>query len=100
MQDTQAEPEANTGPFPQLTEREREVAEGLALGHTTREIAKKLKVSIKTIDTHRGHVLAKLDIKNAVELAHMAIYKGYIEVRAIEPAAPKPKRTRGGGDST
>jgi two-component system response regulator NreC len=75
---TQAEA-VPTGPFPTLTERERQVAVALAHGQTNREIAKQLQISIKTIDTHRGHALKKVGVRNNVELAHVAIAKGWIQ---------------------
>lgn len=66
--------------FPALTSREREVALLLAVGKTNREIAKDLGISIKTIDTHRGHILKKLELRNNVELARMAIREGYVQL--------------------
>jgi two-component system response regulator NreC len=71
--------------FPELTEREREVAIALCRGQTNREIAAALDVSIKTIDTHRGHVLKKLRLRGNVELCLLAVKRGYI--RTEVPAA-------------
>lgn len=51
-----------------LSEREKEVAFRLATGDKNSEIAKALNISIKTVDTHRGHVLKKLDCRNNVAL--------------------------------
>lgn len=61
-----------------LTLREREVALMLARGDTNREIANALGISIKTVDTHRGHVLAKLECKNNVGLARFMIREGRV----------------------
>lgn len=63
-------------PFDALTTREKQVAEALALGHKNAEIAEALQVSVKTVDTHRGHVLKKLSCRNNVELARLAISLG------------------------
>lgn len=63
-----------------LTAREREVAEKLAVGLTNRQIASALEISIKTVDTHRGHVLKKLGLKNNAELVHPAISLGWVGV--------------------
>lgn len=49
---------------PGLTERERDVARLLAVGHTNRQIATELIVSIKTVETHVTHILAKLGVSN------------------------------------
>ena len=72
-------PTPSNGPFPELTEREREVALLLAAGATNREIADQMEISIKTVDTHRGHVLKKLGLRNNVALARHAIRSGYME---------------------
>lgn len=56
-----------------LTEREMQVAKLLAIGKTNHEIATELGISVKTIDTHRGHLLDKLDLRNNVELARHAL---------------------------
>lgn len=60
-------------PYPELTDRELEVAFLLAEGKTNREIADTLGVSVKTIDTHRSHALKKLGCKNNVVLARLMI---------------------------
>lgn len=52
-----------------LTARERDVATLLARGETCREIAKALGISVKTVDTHRMHVLKKMQLSNTVKLS-------------------------------
>ena len=61
-----------------LTRRESQVMEMLARGMTNREIAHDLDISVKTIDTHRGHVLKKLALRNNAELARFAVKHGYV----------------------
>ena len=61
-----------------LTARETQVMEMLARGMTNREIAHDLDISVKTIDTHRGHVLKKLAVRNNAELARFAVKHGYV----------------------
>lgn len=80
MTDTENERdhEMNTEPLTELSPREREVAGMLAVGATNHEIADKLDISIKTVDTHRGHVLKKLKLRNNVELALLAVRRGCI----------------------
>ncbi len=51
---------ADLGPLDQLTSREREVLQLIAEGHTNREIATHLHLSEKTVEKHRGHLMAKL----------------------------------------
>jgi two-component system, NarL family, invasion response regulator UvrY len=65
-------------PASALTAREQQVMEMLARGLTNREIAEHLQISIKTVDTHRGHVLKKLGLRNNSELTRFAVKHGYV----------------------
>ena len=55
-----------------LSDRELEVLELIGRGQTTREIAEKMALSIKTVETHREHIKAKLDLKNTAQLSRFA----------------------------
>jgi len=59
-----------------LSSREREVLQLVAEGHTTKEIAEDLKLSTKTIDSHREHIMEKLGIRNIAGLTKYAIREG------------------------
>lgn len=59
-----------------LTEREQEVMRLIARGYTYREVGEKLFISIKTVETHVGKVLHKLQLSNRHELAHWAARRG------------------------
>jgi DNA-binding CsgD family transcriptional regulator len=59
-----------------LTEREREVLELVVLGHTQREIAEKLHISVKTIETYRARISEKLGCRTRAELVSYAISAG------------------------
>jgi two-component system response regulator NreC len=61
-----------------LSEREREVFQLVAEGHTTKKIAEMLSVSPTTVETHRAHILEKLDIHNTAELVLYAVRRGVI----------------------
>jgi DNA-binding NarL/FixJ family response regulator len=61
-----------------LTQREIEVLQLLAEGHGTKEVAHRLKLSPKTIETHRLSLLSKLRAGSVVELAHIAVKEGII----------------------
>lgn len=61
-----------------LTEREREVLQLVAEGHTNQEIADKLVVSIKTVQTHRAHLMEKLGAHDRTELVRFAMKHGFI----------------------
>jgi DNA-binding NarL/FixJ family response regulator len=67
-------------PASALTAREQQVMEMLSRGMTNREIAEHLEISIKTVDTHRGHVLKKLGLRNNSELTRFAVKHGYVSL--------------------
>ena len=60
----------------ELTPREREVLQLVAEGATTKDIASGLHVSVKTVDSHREHIMNKLNIHNVAELTKYAIREG------------------------
>lgn len=62
-----------------LTTREREVLQLIAEGYTSKRIAARLSLSAKTIETHRSHIMQKLNIHNAAGLIRYAIQKGWVE---------------------
>ncbi len=57
-----------------LSDRELEVFELVGRGHSTRAIAERLKLSVKTIETHRAHIKQKLNLNDASELVHRAFH--------------------------
>lgn len=63
-----------------LTARERAVAERLAVGRTNAEIGVELVISTKTVDTHRGHIMRKLKLRNNAELVHWALRNGLVQL--------------------
>jgi len=65
--------------FDLLTPRELEVLKLIAEGHTSKEIAAMLVISIKTVDRHRTNMLEKLGMRDRVELTRYAIRRGLIE---------------------
>ncbi|HUX13606.1 MAG TPA: response regulator transcription factor [Spirochaetia bacterium] len=66
----------NPGMSDLLTPREREVLQLIAEGHTTKGISSILKVSVKTIDTHRTHLMNRLNIHDVAGLVRFAIRTG------------------------
>jgi DNA-binding NarL/FixJ family response regulator len=61
-----------------LTEREREVLALIAEGHSSKEIAVALGVSLKTVDSHRSNLMEKLDIHKVAGLVRFAIRAGLV----------------------
>ncbi|HEU6446377.1 MAG TPA: response regulator transcription factor [Gaiellaceae bacterium] len=62
-----------------LSDREREVLRLLALGHTNQEIAQALFLSVRTVETHRAHIMQKLRITTRAELVRYALSAGLLE---------------------
>ncbi len=60
----------------QLTAREREVLQLIAEGLSTKEIAARIHVSIKTVETHRQQIMRKLNAKSVAELTKIALREG------------------------
>ena len=71
--------EGSSGAGSELTPRELEVVKLIAEAYTNKQIAQTLNVSEKTVESHRGNVLAKLGMRDRVELVRFAIRRGLIE---------------------
>ena len=61
-----------------LSERERDVVQLIALGYTNQEIAKRLFISARTVDSHRANILLKLGLHSRAELVMCALSSGLI----------------------
>lgn len=66
------------GPGGELSQRESEVLRSIALGLTNAEIAERLYLSVRTVETHRAHVQQKLDIRSRAELVRFARETGLL----------------------
>lgn len=62
-----------------LTEREGQVMQLLAQGMTNREVAKQLVISPSTVQTHRTHIMEKLDLNNRAELVRYALQNNLLD---------------------
>jgi DNA-binding NarL/FixJ family response regulator len=62
--------------FSLLTEREREILQLVAEGRANKQIADTLGVSVKTVDSHRQHVMEKLDLHSVADLTRYAMREG------------------------
>jgi DNA-binding NarL/FixJ family response regulator len=65
-------------PYDSLSEREREIFQLIAEGHSNKDVALILSISPATVETHRAHILQKLDVHNTAELVLYAVRKGVI----------------------
>jgi len=66
-----------------LTDREREVLAWLARGLSSREVARELDISVRTVETHRANLMHKLGVKSVAVLIQVAIREGM-----IDPSSP------------
>jgi DNA-binding NarL/FixJ family response regulator len=71
-------------PLHKLTERQVEVLILVAEGHRTREIAKRLRLSVKTVESHRGEIMKRLKMHDVVSLVRYAMRVGL-----VTPAIPE-----------
>ena len=62
----------------ELTPRQREILQLIAEGHTTKQIARRLHIGVKTVETHRAQLMERLDIHNIAGLVRYAIRSGII----------------------
>lgn len=70
---------AHTSPLEGLSDRELQVLKRLAEGHTSWAIAQDLHLSVKTVDTYRARLQAKLDLRTTANLVRFALHHGVIE---------------------
>jgi len=70
---------ANPGGPAALTPREREIVTMVAYGHTNKEIANALGITVKTVETHKTNIMQKLEITSRAELVRFALTQGWLE---------------------
>lgn len=80
LQDVAQQQVSETGPQPVLTAREKETLQLIAEGHSTANIAERLFISVKTVETHRKKMMDKLDLRSVAELTKYAIREGITSV--------------------
>jgi DNA-binding NarL/FixJ family response regulator len=71
-----SEPEGPT--IEQLTPRQRDILRLVALGHTNREIATLLEISVRTVEVHRFNLMRRLEVRNVAQLLRRALQMGLL----------------------
>jgi DNA-binding NarL/FixJ family response regulator len=66
-----------------LTQREREHVKLIAEGYSNKEIARFLKISVKTVEKHRNNLMRKLDLHNVVAVTNFAVQHGLVEPDSV-----------------
>jgi two-component system response regulator NreC len=64
----------------ELSRREKEVVQLVAMGYKNKEVAEKLGVATKTVETHRANIMNKLALRNIAQLIRYAIKKGFVTI--------------------
>ena len=80
LREAMANPKSNDSGVNILTKREREILQLIAESHSTREIATRLEISVKTAENHRTNLMRKLDLHNVASLTRYAINNGLISM--------------------
>ncbi len=62
-----------------LSEREEEVLRLVAWGHSNKEVAARLNISVKTVEGHKSKIMEKLALKNRVEIVRYALHRGWLQ---------------------
>ncbi|MEP4094582.1 LuxR C-terminal-related transcriptional regulator, partial [Reichenbachiella sp.] len=60
--------------------REEEILSLVCNGMTNKEISDQLFISVRTVDSHKSHIMEKLGLKNTVDLIKFSIKNGFIEI--------------------
>ncbi|TVY11981.1 response regulator transcription factor [Paenibacillus cremeus] len=68
----------NAGSYESLSEREKEILGWTAKGYSNKEIAESLFISVKTVETHKSHLMEKLGLKSRPELVKYAMKRGLL----------------------
>ena len=71
--------ETPTGPLARLTARQREILQLIAEGSSTKQIAQRLDLSVKTVETHRTQLMERLEIHDIAGLVRLAIRTGLVQ---------------------
>ena len=70
---------ASSTPTGRLTPREREILQLIAEGHTSKEVAARLDITVKTVDAHRANIMNKLDLHSASQLVRYAVRNNIVQ---------------------
>lgn len=69
---------------PELTHREKEVLQLIAEGRTNQEVARKLFISVRTVEFHRANIMHKLQLNDLASLIKYTIQKGIVQINSIK----------------
>ena len=64
----------------ELTAREEEVLQLIAQGYSNKEISTKLKIAVKTVESHKANLMQKLELRSRTEIVRYAVRQGWLEL--------------------
>ena len=62
-----------------LTQREEEILRLIALGHSNKEIANQLELSVKTVEVHKANAMKKLGMQSRIDIVRYSVLRGWLE---------------------
>jgi DNA-binding NarL/FixJ family response regulator len=72
-------PRHPSAPPPRVTDREREVLRMMARGHSNKEIAAAMDISVKTVEVHKANAMRKLDLNGRIDVMKFAMLQGWLQ---------------------
>lgn len=72
-------PVGGSTPVGRLTPREREILQLIAEGNTSKEVAARLGITVKTVEAHRANIMNKLDLHSASQLVRYAVRNNIVQ---------------------
>jgi len=73
-----------------LTDRQGQILNLVSLGHTNREIAILLKISVRTVEVHRFQLMPRLNVRNVAQLLRRALQLGFLSSADMRPQMATP----------
>ena len=66
-----------------LTPRQRDILRLVSIGHTNREIAEALEISVRTVEVHRFNLMRRLNVRNVAQLLRRALQLGLLDRKSV-----------------
>ena len=66
-------------PAPRVSDREKEVLRLMAIGHSNKEIAAQLQISVKTVEVHKANAMRKLALRGRIDIVRFALLQGWLQ---------------------
>ena len=76
-----------------LTDRQGQILNLVSLGHTNKEIAALLKISVRTVEVHRFQLMRRLNVRNVAQLLRRALQLGFLSSADMRPQVARPANT-------